>query len=203
MTKVTQAHIDARVGAIRDAARRVIARRGVEAATMNEVAAEAGLSTGAIYRYFSGKDDLIVAAFAEGRERTRRAFEQARATTGSMLEAMAEAGRLSLADVLDRDTICLDLECALGSARHGGIVSEQTKEFRRWVIDLVEGFAAHAQQNGEIAPDVDPRELAVLLTAFVMGLALINLELGEGEISAEDSLKLLLRFISQPLRPTP
>lgn len=198
MTKVTQAHVDARIGAIREAARHVFARRGVEAATMSEVAAEAGLSTGAIYRYFPGKDELILAAFAEGRERTRKAFEQARASAGSVVEAMAEAGRLSLSDVLDHYTICLDLECALNAARHGGLIREQSQEFRRWTVGLVEGFVVQAQQNGEIAPDLNPHDLALLLTAFVLGLGLVKLELGDDEVSTEKTLDLLLSFIARP-----
>ena len=41
------------------AALRVFARRGVVAATMAEIAAEAGISTGNIYRYWSSKEALF------------------------------------------------------------------------------------------------------------------------------------------------
>src|SRR5918912_2274858 len=47
------------------AAARVFARRGFRAASMEEIAAEAGYSTGAIYWHFEGKEDLFLAMAAE------------------------------------------------------------------------------------------------------------------------------------------
>ena len=44
-----------------DAARRVIARSGYHGASVEEIAAEAGFSTGALYSNFDGKADLFVA----------------------------------------------------------------------------------------------------------------------------------------------
>jgi AcrR family transcriptional regulator len=43
------------------AASRVFARRGYHAATVEEIAAEAGFSTGAVYSNFSGKEELFLA----------------------------------------------------------------------------------------------------------------------------------------------
>jgi AcrR family transcriptional regulator len=48
-----------------DAAARVFARRGFAAASVEEIAQEAGLSTGAIYWHFEGKDDLFLAMAEE------------------------------------------------------------------------------------------------------------------------------------------
>ena len=45
------------------AATRVFARQGFHAARLEDVAAEAGYTTGAIYSNFGGKDDLFLAAF--------------------------------------------------------------------------------------------------------------------------------------------
>ncbi len=44
------------------AAARVIAARGYEGARVSEIAAVAGLSTGAIYAHYDGKADLLCAA---------------------------------------------------------------------------------------------------------------------------------------------
>jgi AcrR family transcriptional regulator len=46
------------------AAARVIAARGYEGARVSEIAAEAGLSTGAIYAHYDGKADLLCAAIS-------------------------------------------------------------------------------------------------------------------------------------------
>ena len=48
-----------------DAARRVFARDGYVEARMSDVAVEAGLSTGGLYRYFDNKIDLFAAVIAD------------------------------------------------------------------------------------------------------------------------------------------
>jgi len=46
---------------IMDAAIACFRRRGFHQATMQEICAEAGISAGALYRYFTGKDELLLA----------------------------------------------------------------------------------------------------------------------------------------------
>ena len=46
-----------------EAASKVVARRGFHAATVDEIAEEAGFSVGALYSNFDGKDDLFLAVF--------------------------------------------------------------------------------------------------------------------------------------------
>ena len=59
-----------------EAAGRVFARRGFHGASIQEIAREAGYSTGAIYWHFSGKDDLFLAVY-EAYAMTRvREFEE-------------------------------------------------------------------------------------------------------------------------------
>lgn len=48
-----------------DAAKQVFARRGFHAASVEEIAREAGATTGAIYSNFAGKEDLFLALFEE------------------------------------------------------------------------------------------------------------------------------------------
>src|SRR3712207_8304727 len=46
-----------------DSAVKVFAERGFQRASLEEIAREAGYTTGAIYWHFGGKDDLFLAAF--------------------------------------------------------------------------------------------------------------------------------------------
>jgi AcrR family transcriptional regulator len=48
-----------------EAAARVFARRGFHGASVQEIASEAGATTGAIYSNFAGKEDLYLAVFEE------------------------------------------------------------------------------------------------------------------------------------------
>jgi AcrR family transcriptional regulator len=77
MARVSQAHLDARRRQILDGARRCFTRNGFHATSMQDVFKETGLSSGAVYRYFRGKDELITAVADEAFEWMRLAFESA------------------------------------------------------------------------------------------------------------------------------
>ena len=62
MPKVSEAHRAARREQIIDAAIRCVGREGFHRTTMSHVIAESGLSAGAVYGYFTGKEDLIKAS---------------------------------------------------------------------------------------------------------------------------------------------
>jgi AcrR family transcriptional regulator len=55
--------VEERRSQLTDAASRLIARSGMESATMREVAAEAGWTTGALTHYFADKRELLLATF--------------------------------------------------------------------------------------------------------------------------------------------
>jgi AcrR family transcriptional regulator len=61
MPKVKQAHLDARRQQIVDAARTRFASQGFARTSLADIVAESGLSNGAIYRYFTSKDEIVEA----------------------------------------------------------------------------------------------------------------------------------------------
>jgi len=65
MPKVSQEYRDARRAQILDAARRCFLRDGFHETSMQDLFAEAGVSSGAFYGYFPSKDDVILAIAEE------------------------------------------------------------------------------------------------------------------------------------------
>ncbi|WP_328324752.1 TetR/AcrR family transcriptional regulator [Kribbella sp. NBC_00382] len=61
MPKVSDRYRDARREHILTAARRAFLRHGFHATSMQDLFAEAKLSSGAVYRYFPGKEDIVLA----------------------------------------------------------------------------------------------------------------------------------------------
>src|SRR5215510_12196798 len=99
MPKVTQEHVDARRRQILSAALRAFAREGFHRTTMQDIFREADLSPGAVYSYFTGKDELIRAIIGE-----MMAFL---AQTAALFTEPLPNGRLrrpgeALAEVIDR-----------------------------------------------------------------------------------------------------
>ncbi|MFI6426218.1 TetR/AcrR family transcriptional regulator [Promicromonospora sp. NPDC050880] len=65
MPRVSQAHLDTRRRQILDAARACFATRGFARTSMTDLVEASGLSTGAIYRYFRSKDEIVAATCDE------------------------------------------------------------------------------------------------------------------------------------------
>src|SRR5260370_17005717 len=61
MPRVPQSHRDARRRQILDGALRCFTRKGFHTSSMQDVLQEIGLSAGAVYRYFTGKEEIIQA----------------------------------------------------------------------------------------------------------------------------------------------
>ncbi|GAA2528484.1 MULTISPECIES: TetR/AcrR family transcriptional regulator [Streptomyces] len=77
MARVSQEHLDARRRQILDGAASCFARNGFHATSMQDVLKEVDLSAGAVYRYFSGKEELIAAIVTEVLDTVRGIFERA------------------------------------------------------------------------------------------------------------------------------
>jgi AcrR family transcriptional regulator len=69
MPKVDDAHFAARRRQILDGAAACFAREGFHRTSMQDIVQQTGISAGLIYRYFTGKDDMIAAIVTEWHER--------------------------------------------------------------------------------------------------------------------------------------
>ncbi|MET8851790.1 TetR/AcrR family transcriptional regulator [Amycolatopsis sp. NPDC004625] len=65
MPRVSEEHLAGRRRQILEAAAACFARNGFHRTSMQDIVKESGLSAGLIYRYFTGKDDMILAIVGE------------------------------------------------------------------------------------------------------------------------------------------
>jgi AcrR family transcriptional regulator len=85
-----------------DAAAMVFARRGYHGASVEEIASEAGFSTGAVYSNFSGKEELFLALADREVEKQVAEIHAVAESVEAGGEAAAEAGR-QFQELLKRD----------------------------------------------------------------------------------------------------
>ncbi len=85
-----------------DAAATVFARRGYHEASVEEIASEAGFSTGAVYSNFTGKEELFLALADREVEKQVAEIRDVAESVEAGGEAAAEAGR-RFQDLLKRD----------------------------------------------------------------------------------------------------
>ncbi|MDH3255581.1 MAG: TetR/AcrR family transcriptional regulator [Acidobacteriota bacterium] len=165
MPKVSAAHLDARRRGILAAAQRCVARSGVAAPTMRDICRAANLSPGGVYRYFSGKDDILAALAAQRQTQVEHFF---RHLGDSVQRRGLRSALRELATLLDgepaRDSLQLDLHLASAA-----LVSPR-------VHDAIAG--GHRRVGGKIAgglagtPPAESTAAARALLALLQGMAL-------------------------------
>ena len=75
-----------RIQSIQEATMRVIARKGMAAATMQEIAEEAGVAKGTIYLYFRDRDELVEKTFETAIGELHKRVDEALARGGTFEE---------------------------------------------------------------------------------------------------------------------
>jgi TetR/AcrR family transcriptional regulator, transcriptional repressor of bet genes len=162
---------EARRAELGEAVWRVALRRGLEDATLREIAAEAGWSTGALAHYFADKDDLLRFAFRlvvrRAGDRFARALE-----AGDRLDALGAALRESLPlDEERRTEARVWLAFLSRSLSRPELARERQDFYARWRRALAEVIAA-GQSDGTLRTELPPETEASGLIALVDGLAL-------------------------------
>lgn len=175
MPKVAAAYLVRRRGHILDAAARCFAREGFHRTTMQHIVKEAGLSPGALYRYFASKQDIVAAIAAERHAAERALFAEADARKDQParagLSGLAQAflGRLSRPNerAWRRVTVQVWGE-ALRDARVMRIVRSGLDEPLRRLTALLRA----AQRDGSLPADLDAEGTARVAAAVFQGLVL-------------------------------
>lgn len=177
MPKVPPAYAEARTRDITDAAYRVFARRGFAEATMQEIAEEAGLSVGALYQYFKGKDEIVVAAGKYVRERHAAMFEQAYAGAGSVEDVLHSFTRTFFGSLAEPEYLYRfrNLLSLWAEAPRNERIAAALRETGRQAAERAMAPWREAQASGRLRPGVDPRDVTYVLMSMREGLAALLL----------------------------
>lgn len=174
MPRRDETHLAARRRQILDAARACFVRKGFQATSMQEVIEEAGLSVGAVYRYFSGKEEIVLAVAEDATDRVTAAF--ARVAADPEPVPLLEAVDRALADA--EDAFPLALEVWAGAARDPALHALMVARHPPMRASFVT-LARRARERGELAPDADVAAVGAALFALVPGWAAQHLLTGE------------------------
>lgn len=157
-----QAHASTRTG-ILDAARRVAARGGARELSLRSVAAEAGFAPAALYGYFSGKDELLLALAADDLAILSRAMREA-ALRASGTKTLSLAAAVALEKIRNMESLA-----AASGAQSAGASDAQ----RLFNGRLIAALKVLSDAAGNPAETREGQCDAVLVGAAVAGLALM------------------------------
>ena len=156
------------------AAESVFARRGL-AASLDEVAEEAGFSKGAVYSNFAGKEDLVLALLERHMDERLADLRRVLASDLPVKAQVVEASRGFVALLeAERRRSLLFVELLAAAARDPSLGARFAARYRALLGELAALFEAQAQTLG-LQGRVGGTRLAAAVLAMAHGFALQKL----------------------------
>jgi AcrR family transcriptional regulator len=211
MPRVTAAHEQEVRDRIIAAALRVFGEKGFHGATIADVVRESGLSVGAIYTWFKGKDDLFLAAcdLASGRGFGELAARVPRGRTLAERLAIAVGFYFDAAEgeAADHPGNADFLVQAWGQAEAEPAAREMLRRRREQLITAATFLLEEGIARGELPRWLDAVAVARAYTALLDGMLLVRAERGpafrraDAEREAREILALLLASAASETKP--
>jgi len=192
MPRITEERREARREQILDAARACLLEHGLEAVSMEMIIARSGMSTGAVYRYFKGKDEIIGAAVAASASEIGGAVAPilVNATTRvpselveELLAAWVDYSRsgVGAAAGIDRMPAALHgWSYAQTDAELKAVLRASLRGFREACVPIIKQW----QADGVVAGGVEPDAVAQLLLSISLGFVAQRALTGDAEVEA-------------------
>lgn len=178
-----------------DAALRIIATKGIAALSTRSLAAEVGLSTGAIFKHFASLEALLDAVVGRVESVLEATFPDPGLPPLERLERFVAARSSAVGKQLGILRLVLSDQVSLamtkgGSERLAACVA-RTRAFLRACI-------AEGQAQGTIRGDVPEAALTAVVMGTVQVLALANGKVKERELEAKAVREGLLTLLTPP-----
>jgi AcrR family transcriptional regulator len=191
MARLTREESKARTRSrLMQAAARAFARRGLERATVEEVATEAGYTKGAFYANFDSKEALFLAMLDERFAARLQEIDRVLESGAPVAEQARMAGQEFSEHIAgDPEWSRLFLEFAVRALRDERFRGELVGRQRALRARIAEGFEAHSETIGG-EPPLPAEQVAAMTYAMADGFALARLL--EPESVSEDMFGTML-----------
>ena len=187
MPRITAEHREANRARIVAAARRCFSRDGFHQTSMPDIAAEAGLSVGAPYRYFAGKEEIILEiagdAFRVMFAPVERLADDADVTVADLVAvAVTPVSGTFAVDAADRAVPVEELlRCAIQAwgelLRNEGLQRQATAGFEH-VRERIADALRNGRRTGSVPAELDPDRGARVVMALLHGFVLQHAAFG-------------------------
>lgn len=178
-----------------EAAMACFRKRGFHQASMHEICAAAGISAGALYRYFPSKADIIL-AIAEEEQRATETLMESIAAGADITETLVSIAREVVGRCASNQPLAADV---LAEAMRDPALA---KRFAAHLVDMQARLAraiAAGQRRGSVERGVDPETAARLVTLMIDGLVLRAAVVGAG--GGEELTETFRTFVVRVLKP--
>ncbi|MEZ4447401.1 MAG: TetR/AcrR family transcriptional regulator [Polyangiaceae bacterium] len=179
-----------------DAALRIIATKGITALSTRSLAAEVGLSTGAIFRHFDSLEALLEAVVDRVEAVLASTYPADDLPPVERLERFVEARSAAVGNQLGILRLVLSEQFLLALPKRGSErLTACVEETRAFVL----GCLREGQASGELRADLPAETLAPIVMGTLQILALSPLKPQRGGSDAREVLGSLLALLRSPV----
>jgi AcrR family transcriptional regulator len=198
MPRISEEYREARREQVLEAARACLQEQGLEGVSMEAIIARSGLSTGAVYGYFKGKEEIISAAVTEGTAELAQ----------ELIPILENPEPPPLAELMAQ---VLSTIAAFGQHKRGGIdrllvavhgwshsqsspsLAAASRASYRNLQSLFAETATRLQANGALDSRVDAADTAQLMTSICLGFVAQRAMTGKADVEAHvNALRVLV-----------
>ena len=172
MPKVSAQYRDERRAHILAAARRCFVRDGFHQTSMQDLVREAGMSSGAVYRYFPSKDAMIVAIAEENLDQIVAIVQESVAHGADLGAALAAALEFASSRHADDGFAAIALVVWSEALRNPALAARLRESFDAAGEALAETARASSPGGTEPGPDELAETLLCVLPGYLLQVAI-------------------------------
>jgi AcrR family transcriptional regulator len=181
-----------------DATWRIIARLGIEGATMREIATEAGFANGALKPYFPTKDTLLTFAFGHVFNRTNERIAEVTAGKSGIAALRAfciEVLPLDEERINEARIVIPFWQKAINDPEKATIHRDSMEQWHAAILE----YLAQARKSGDVSSGVDDRAIAGHLLNMLLGaqIAAALAPQGQADLGLAEQLEGFLALLTR------
>ena len=157
---------------ILEAAAQVFAKSGFAKSRMDDIAAESGLSKGALYWYFNSKDEIILAILGRLFEREMADLHKLQEASGTATDRLLEYTEIAIVDIKHLVQLMPMIFEYMALAFRDELVLQSLKRYSRSFFELSTPIIQQGIDTGEFR-SVNPQDVAIAVGAIFEGTALL------------------------------
>jgi len=182
--KVPKAYLDARRNEIIEAALQSFMEKGFHNTTMQDIYQATNLSPGAVYNYFSSKEDIVAAASEISQQRNIEMINAA--TVGNEDEALRNLGHALLSFAGQIDLVqAASVDFALyAEVNRNPRIAEALRRGHQAAIDKLVDIVKYNQEKGIVNGKLDATAIARVLVSLFVGIEIHMIVNPETDLNA-------------------
>lgn len=155
------------------AALEIVEQCGLDKLNINDIAAKIELVPAAIYRHFTGREEIVAALIEYIDKRLRYNLSQVDIVTGTPIAKLKALFELQVSLLKEEAAIPRVLYFLLSSDRNLELKASMLSAVS-FYVQQVKKLLIQGQQQGEVSPDIDVMAAAMMFLGMVQPLAIMS-----------------------------